>query len=243
MSDFWFIRHGQAGTRLKYDTLSDIGHQQARLLGEYLSRHGAMFSRIVIGGLERHRETAESVLDAYKTYGATIPEPIVDADWNEFDLDAVYRCVAPQLSKTDEGFAQGYEAMQKQVAEQGTVAESLVNRRWNPCDGAVVKAWVTGQCSVDCETWVAFRDRIRGALEKLVTANPEGDVAIFTSATPTAICLAQAMGLDDRQMFNLAGVMINSAISTLRFGEGGALRMFNFNTVPHLDDAALRTHR
>ena len=56
-------------------------------------------------------------------------EPIVDADWNEFDLDAVYRCVAPQLSKTDEGFAQGYEAMQKQVAEQGAVAESLVNRR------------------------------------------------------------------------------------------------------------------
>jgi broad specificity phosphatase PhoE len=243
MSDFVFIRHGQAGTRLKYDTLSDIGRLQARLLGEYLAKQATGFSRIIVGGLQRHRETADTVLDAYRTDGVTIPEPVIDEDWNEFDLDAVYKSIAPQLCKTDEGFAQGYEAMLKQVSEQGAIEESVVNRHWNPCDGAVVKAWVMGENPVDCETWAAFRDRIRGALTKLVTANPEGNVAIFTSATPTAISLAQAMDLDDRKMFNLAGVMINSGISTLRFGEGGALRMFNFNTVPHLEDAALRTHR
>ena len=118
----------------------------------------------------------------------------------------------------------------------------MINRRWNPCDSAVVRAWVAGNYAVDCETWVAFGERIREALVKLVASNPDGNVAIFTSATPTAICLAQAMALDDHKMFSLAGVMINSAISVLRLRDG-ELRLFNFNAVPHLEDATLRTHR
>jgi len=242
MSDIYLIRHGQAGTRLQYDTLSDLGHQQARLLGEYLGRQAIPFSQIVIGGLQRQRDTAASVLGAYRSDGVTIPDPVTDLDWNEFDLDAVYQAIAPQLGKDDPSFALGYAAMQKQVAEHGSIEQSVINRRWNPCDSAVVTAWVQGQYPVSCQSWPAFRERIRGALAKLVAASPEGNVAIFTSATPTAICLAQALALDDRNLFNLASVMINSAISVLRLKDG-ALRMFNFNTVPHLEDASLRTHR
>ena len=244
MSDFYFIRHGQAGTRLKYDMLSDLGRQQCGLLGAYLARQAITFSHILIGGLFRHHETAESVLTAYQADGVTIPEPLIDRDWNEFDLDVVYKSMAPQLAKVDAAFAAAYDAMQKQVAEQGAVQQSVINRRWNPCDSAVVRAWVSGQYPMaeGAETWVAFQERIRAALTKLVAANPEGNVAVFTSATPTAICLAQALGVDDHRMFNMAGVMINSAISVLRL-KNGELRLFNFNTVPHLEDASLRTHR
>lgn len=242
MSDFFFIRHGQAGTRLKYDMLSDLGRQQCCLLGAYLARQAITFSHILIGGLTRHHETAECVLEAYQADGVTIPDPVVDHDWNEFDLDVVYKSIAPQLNKVDAAFAAAYEAMQHQVAEQGAVEQSVINRRWNPCDSAVVRAWVSGQYPVEGETWVEFRERIRAALAKLVAANPDGNVAVFTSATPTAICLAQALAVDDGKMFNMAGVMINSAISVLRLRDG-ELRLFNFNTVPHLEDASLRTHR
>lgn len=244
MSDFYFIRHGQAGTRLQYDMLSDLGRQQCSLLGAYLARQAVTFSHIMMGGLHRHYETTESVLDAYKSDGVTIPEPVVDHGWDEFDLDDVYKSMAPALAKVDSAFAASYQAMQKQVAEHGTVQQSVVNRRWNPCDSAVVKAWVSGAYPMaeGGETWVAFKERIRGALAQLVEANPDGNVAVFTSATPTAICLAQAMGVDDHRMFNMAGVMINSAISVLRLRDG-ELRVFNFNTVPHLEDASMRTHR
>jgi broad specificity phosphatase PhoE len=242
MSDFYFIRHGQAGTRLDYDTLSDLGHQQSLLLGAYLARQAVSFSHIVVGGLERHKQTAASVLTAYKVSGLTVPEPISDPEWNEFDLDAVYQSVAPQLAKDDKDFAAQYAAMQAQVAEQGAAEQSNINRRWNPCDTAVIHSWVAGRYPVQCETWAAFRERIRGALAKLTAANPEGNVAVFTSATPTAISLAQAMDLEDHKMFLLAGVMINSAISVLRLRDG-EIRLFNFNSVPHLDDPALRTHR
>ncbi len=244
MSDFYFIRHGQAGTRLKYDMLSDLGRQQCCLLGTYLARQAITFSHILIGGLFRHHETAESVLTAYQADGVTIPEPVVDHDWNEFDLDVVYKSMAPQLEKLDPAFAAAYEDMRKQVEAQGAVQQSVINRRWNPCDSAVVRAWVSGKYPMleGGETWLAFRERIEGALAKLVAANPDGNVAVFTSATPTAICLASALGADDHHMFNMAGVMINSAISVLRLKEG-ELRLFNFNTVPHLEDASLRTHR
>jgi broad specificity phosphatase PhoE len=243
MSDFYFIRHGQAGTRLKYDTLSDIGHQQARLLGEYLSRQAVTFSHILVGGLQRHQETANSVLDAYRKDGVNIPDPVIDTDWNEFDLDAVYQSIAPQLGKDDPEFAQGYAAMQRQVSEQGSIEQSVINRRWNPCDSAVIRAWVGGRyAATTCQSWTAFRDRVSDAARKLIASNPEGNVAIFTSATPTAICISQTLGLDDRGTFNLAGVMINSALSVLRLRDG-EVRLFNFNTVPHLEDASLRTHR
>jgi len=244
MSDFFFIRHGQAGTRLKYDMLSDLGRQQCCLLGSYLARQAITFSHILIGGLSRHHETAAGVLEAYQADGVTIPEPVVDHDWNEFDLDVVYKSMAPSLARVDPIFAAAYEAMQKQVVEHGAMEQSVINRRWNPCDSAVVRAWVSGQYPMTegSETWVGFRERIRGALTKLVAANPEGNVAVFTSATPTAICLAQAIGADDHRMFNMAGVMINSAMSVVRVRDG-ELRLFNFNTVPHLEDASLRTHR
>lgn len=242
MSDLYFIRHGQAGTRLVYDTLSDLGREQSRLLGEYLARQAVTFSNVIRGGNERHRQTLQGVLEAYAAQGQSLPEPLVDPEWNEFDLDAVYQSIAPQLSRDDPKFANAYAAMRRQIEEHGAAQDSVINRRWNPCDAAVVQAWVAGRYPVSCQPWTEFRDRIRGACARLLASNPAGNVAVFTSATPTAISLASVMEVSELKMFHMAGVMINSAISVLRLKDGEA-RMFSFNAVPHLDDASLRTHR
>ena len=56
------IRHGQANSGAKdeksYDRLSDIGHQQAAWLGDYLRYNQEEFDRVICGSLRRHRETA-----------------------------------------------------------------------------------------------------------------------------------------------------------------------------------------
>jgi broad specificity phosphatase PhoE len=44
LSAVYLIRHGQAGLRHNYDTLSDLGHTQARLLGEYLAAQKITFT-------------------------------------------------------------------------------------------------------------------------------------------------------------------------------------------------------
>jgi broad specificity phosphatase PhoE len=43
LSFLYLFRHGQAGTRDRYDALSDVGRKQAELLGEYLSRERVEF--------------------------------------------------------------------------------------------------------------------------------------------------------------------------------------------------------
>jgi broad specificity phosphatase PhoE len=52
------IRHGQAGSRLAYDDLSEIGQEQARVLGQWFAAHSVRFDAIVTGGLNRQRMTA-----------------------------------------------------------------------------------------------------------------------------------------------------------------------------------------
>jgi len=105
----------------------------------------------------------------------------------------------------------------------------------------VVRAWVQGEYRFDGEAWVDFRDRIRRGLQDLLKSGLDSAV-VFTSATPIAICVGEALGLGDLEIFQLAGAVINTSYTELRWRHN-KLRMFSFNNVPHLNDAALRTHR
>ncbi len=61
MSVVYLVRHGQAGTRENYDSLSDLGRRQARRLGEHLAAQGVRFDAAWSGSLARQRATAEEV--------------------------------------------------------------------------------------------------------------------------------------------------------------------------------------
>ncbi|WP_162891646.1 histidine phosphatase family protein [Profundibacter amoris] len=64
MVELTLIRHGQAQTgaqdEASYDNLSDLGHRQARWLGEAL-RDGGPFERIISGDMKRQVQTAEGL--------------------------------------------------------------------------------------------------------------------------------------------------------------------------------------
>lgn len=64
MVELTLIRHGQAQTgaqdEASYDSLSDLGHQQACWLGETL-RNGVPFNRIISGDMKRQIQTAEGL--------------------------------------------------------------------------------------------------------------------------------------------------------------------------------------
>lgn len=63
MTELTLIRHGQAQTgatdEASYDSLSDLGHRQAGLLGEYLARHS--YDHVVSGTLTRQIQTTEGL--------------------------------------------------------------------------------------------------------------------------------------------------------------------------------------
>lgn len=103
MSDVTLIRHGQANTgssdEKSYDKLSDLGHQQAAWLGEYLTSIGEHFDRVYCGTLTRHQETAASM---------GCKDVVIDARLNEvayFDLsDAVHKKLGVALPTDRTGF-------------------------------------------------------------------------------------------------------------------------------------------
>ena len=61
MGDIILVRHGQANshatTEEDYDRLSELGHTQAKWLGDWMRAHDYAFDHIVSGTLRRHRQT------------------------------------------------------------------------------------------------------------------------------------------------------------------------------------------
>ena len=80
MGTITLVRHGQANSAARdeagYDRLSDLGHQQARWLGEWMADQGEEFDTILSGSLRRHRETAS---------GMGFDAPEIDTRLNELD--------------------------------------------------------------------------------------------------------------------------------------------------------------
>lgn len=71
------VRHGQASFGADdYDVLSDVGHEQAGVVGTELARRGLRDPLLVCGTLRRQRGTAD---------GLGLGEPAVDGRWDEYD--------------------------------------------------------------------------------------------------------------------------------------------------------------
>ncbi len=84
MNELVLVRHGQAQTGAKdeasYDSLSDLGHQQARWLGEHF-KNVDPFTRVISGAMKRQIQTAQ---------GLAIDAPHdIDPRLNELDYFAL----------------------------------------------------------------------------------------------------------------------------------------------------------
>jgi broad specificity phosphatase PhoE len=231
LSRIYLIRHGQAGTRHSYDSLSDLGRCQARLLGEHFAKQGIRFASAISGELQRQRQTAAEVAAACPQF----PEITVEPGWNEFDLDHVYRELAPILCEEDSDFRREFESMRAELEAAGDRHDADVHRRWTPSDLKIVQAWIKGHERYSGESWTAFHRRIAGCRAALQTS-PEDDhnIAIFTSATPIGIWAALSLDVEDHRAMRLAGVLCNASYTVMRL-RGDQLRLHTFNAVPHLD--------
>jgi broad specificity phosphatase PhoE len=88
MAELYLVRHGQASFGAdNYDELSPSGRTQSGWLGEYFAQAGLRFDRIVIGTMQRHRQTADAILAAM---GGPQVEIAQDAGLNEYDFQALF---------------------------------------------------------------------------------------------------------------------------------------------------------
>lgn len=263
MSTVYLVRHGQAGTRDAYDSLSELGERQARLLGEHFISQGVRFTSAYAGSLTRQQQTAEQISAAYGEAGVGFPPVTVDPGWDEFDLGRVYREIAPLLAAEDPEFLQEYDEMREQVRVSQGAHGARIHRKWMPCDTKVVEAWLAGRYPYSGETWDQFRERVAACRLKMLDtreneARKENDerqendarqldareenILVVTSATPLAIWTGLSLEISDQRIMRLAGAVYNASYTILRLRKE-QLRLFTFNAVPHLAAPGLCTHR
>ena len=242
MSFVYLVRHGQAGTRDEYDSLSELGKQQARLLGEHFLSQGIDFASAHTGSLLRQRQTGEAVAAAYERASVPFPALKIDPHWNEFDLRQVDSEIAPQLCAEDAQFRAEYEKMREQVRISNGAQDARVHRKWLPCDTRIVTEWISGRYAYSGESWQQFRQRIASCQVDIGDTHERGNIIVFTSATPIAIWTGLALEIVDERVLQLAGVLYNASYTVLRL-RGEQRRLFTFNATSHLAANGMRTHR
>jgi hypothetical protein len=186
----------------------------------------------------RQQATLQEVRDMYVIAGEDFPEPEIDPAWSEFDLDAVVAEFAPQIAAHDDVFRRQWEELTTSVAD----FDSGLHREWMPCDTAIFVAWRDAKYPFTGESWLAFQDRIRTAFTRLVESATDGNIAVFTSATPVGLSVSQTMGCDPAMAPRLAGAQYNSAITTIRIVRREPI-LITFNATPHLAGPAILTLR
>jgi broad specificity phosphatase PhoE len=238
MTSLYLIRHGQAGPRQRYDELSTLGREQARRLGDHFALRRVRFDAVVSGTLNRQRETALAIEDAYRQRATPLPAISLNPRWDEFDWSGIYDEMSARLARDDERFREAFERLGNSMRDE----DNSVHRVHHYCDIEVIRAWLEERYPYKGETWSAFRARVLEPLAAIPANGSGSTVAVVTSATPVGIWAGRALDLDDRNIWRLAGAMHNSGISRFE-AKNGKLRMISFNETPHLDDPSLLSVR
>jgi len=231
MAELFLVRHAQAafGTD-DYDRLTDLGHRQARWLGDYFRERNLHFDRVVSGTLRRHRETVAGVVEA----GAPMPPTIPDDRLDEYDPE---RLVKAHLSALQD--ERGEPQPLPSLDADGSRREHFRLLR------DALTAWTLGK--VDPGMHRSFVDFREGAYEAFEQAcrpaaeRPVGRVLVVSSGGPISSIVAHHLDMPAASFVALNLQVRNSGFCEFRFSERGAF-LISFNNVPHLDTVERRPY-
>jgi broad specificity phosphatase PhoE len=239
MGTLLLVRHGQARPFEKVsDQLSDIGEQQARVLGRYLIEHGRRFDEVYSGNLTRQRRTAEIVGQQFAEAGLPWPEHRMIPGLNEYDADGVMHKLIPAIAERDERFRQLLVAFEENRQSPDR------NRHFQKMFEVATKAWLNGELEVEgVESWQDFKTRVRLALKQILEVEGSGRrVVAFTSGGVIGTSVQMALNAPDQQALQLNWRVRNCSLTEFTFGKD-RISLDMFNAIPHLTDVGLQTYR
>lgn len=233
------VRHGQASyLQHDYDKLSALGERQARILGEYWVRAGAVFDQVYYGPACRHLQTGDIVGDVFRKAGVEWPQPVTLPELDEYAGIQVMRTFLPGLMETHEDI-RALEAEFRQTAGQNEafrVYDRLFQR--------IVRMWVDEQLDApEVESWKRFRERVRSGIESIRSRTAKnGRIAVFTSGGVIGASVGQALDLAHQKTLEVSWTSRNASYTEFLFS-GGRFSLSSFNNHPHLEQPELLTYR
>jgi broad specificity phosphatase PhoE len=235
MGQILLVRHAQASFgSTDYDRLSELGVEQARLLGEWITNRGRRIDLTVTGSLKRHRETAQACVAvlpaALRPAGACRPEPGFD----EYDADQILARHRPELADP--------ETLQRYLVEDGDP-----RRAFHQLFSTAMERWMGGDHDTEYrESWPSFCGRCVAALDRLVAeAGPSRTSIVFTSGGPIAAICQYLLELPDHRAFDLNVSLVNGGVTALLYQPGRISVSYvnNFAYLEQTGDARVVTYR
>lgn len=221
MTNIYLVRHGQAsyGTA-NYDQLSAKGEQQAQYLGQYLAKILQEQPHIVMGGMQRHQQTAQHAsADNFEAITTKI-----DARWNEFNHEEVF--------KKFEQCPDQSAVLQQYADEKTSHPRKYLARIFK---GAIAR-WVSGEYDDYAESWLHFQTRVQAALDDLIQTVQQDkpkNVVVFTSGGVISVAVGALLGLSIEKTFELNWSVVNSSFTTLKVGSE-QVQLVSFNEHHHI---------
>lgn len=233
------VRHGQARTFEKEsDQLSPLGEEQAQMLGKFWIRQSVEFDEIYSGALTRQRRTAEIAGQCFTEAGLRWPELQTLPEFNEYDSNGILNKLVPALAASDAAFRELVEAFER---NRHTPER---NRYFQKMFEVVTSVWLGGEFEVEgVESFQSFQSRVRAAIKRIIAAEGSGRrVAVFTSGGVIGLAVQNVLNAPDRTALEINWRVRNCSLTEFTFSRG-RLSLDSFNTIPHLDEPALRTYR
>ena len=208
------VRHAQPDFHGNYDSLTALGYEQSRWLGQHYAALGIQFDRLYCGSLVRQTETAQALRECLPT----TPEATVDSRFNEYDVSDVLG-----------GYAGQADVALRAKGDRRTYFTAVRN---------ALLAWsATGTAPGTRETWLEFGARIESGFDECHRGLPrDGRVLIVTSGGVIGRLVARTLGADAATAIALNLQARNTGISELVVGSS-ATRLVQFNAIPHLERA------
>jgi broad specificity phosphatase PhoE len=230
----YLVRHGQASFgKRDYDALSELGHEQSRILGRALAVREIVPDVIIRGELRRHRETADGIVAGLSDVGVSRTVPIeVDAGWDEFDFQHVVEVHKPM-----------YRSRTVMIAD--LARSGAPRQKFQEVFEQATERWTGGESDGDySESFPAFSGRVQAALLAAAAHLPEkGTAAVVTSGGPIGLAVSQLLAGDASLWAQLNKVAANTAMTKVIRGRSG-LTLSSYNDHSHVEhDRRLITYR
>jgi broad specificity phosphatase PhoE len=205
------VRHAQPDFAGNYDSITALGVQQSAWLGRHYAELGIGFSRILCGGLQRHRQTVEHL-------AAELPAPpasAVDPRLDEYDAESLLRIF---------GSADGAALRARGDRQAYYICVREVLRAWSRHEAPLAGA----------EHWQEFGQRTRKALADAAAGLPaDAHVLVVTSGGVIGRVVADVLEAGAEAAIQLNLQVRNTSVTELVAGRT-ARRLVSFNAVPHL---------
>jgi broad specificity phosphatase PhoE len=231
VSALLLVRHGQASFgKRNYDALSKRGHEQARVLGAALAARGVAPTRVVCGGLRRHAETVDGILEGLADSAG--PELVVDDGWDEFNFEHVMQVHRPM-----------YKSRVLLLADFARTPAAERRARFQAMFEDATQRWTGGDSDDDYdESFPAFTERVDAALRRTAD-QAEGTVVVVSSGGPIGLVASRLLAGDGSLWVALNRVAVNTGVTKLLTGRSG-VTLSTYNEHSHLEhDRSMVTYR